>query len=290
MSVNLGGTYSNTDNAAVAQYDAEVKQSYQGSAYLKERVKVKSGVVGQTHFFRRIGKGQATQHTSSELITPVDYSHTKIAATLTNWRIGDYTDLFDDAETNIDERMEIAQADADALGRREDQLIIDAMDDASGIAGTVDEDFGGTDSSLTADKLRRAINFLRSKQARGMDPTVVVNADALEGALAETQITSSDFQVFKALTQGDMNGQKAFGFHWVVMEDRDEGGLPENSTNIRTNFAFDRRAVGLAHAIEPRSYVDWVPERLSWLSQAVVKAGAAAIDPEGIVAIESFES
>ena len=53
-----------------------------------------------------MGAGMAYQQTSSaEAITPNDTSHSKIFATLTNWRIGDYTYLFDQAETNIDERM-----------------------------------------------------------------------------------------------------------------------------------------------------------------------------------------
>ena len=38
MSINLGGTYSATTNAAIASYDKEVKLAYQGSSSLKSRV------------------------------------------------------------------------------------------------------------------------------------------------------------------------------------------------------------------------------------------------------------
>lgn len=290
MSINLGGTYSATTNAAIASYDSEVKQAYQGSAYIRNRVRVKTGVVGQTHNFRLMGEGVATQHTSAELITPADYTHTKKPATLTNWRVGDYTDLFDDAETNIDERMELSQANGKSVGRAEDQLIIDALDAATGIAGTVDEDLGGTNSLINATKLRRAKRYLMAQQARGGEHSILVNAAALEGALAETQITSADYQTFRALVDANLDEKVAFGFKWLVVEDRTEGGLPTGSANIRLCFAFDRSAVGLAVGIEPRTYVDWVGERLSWLSQAVVKAGSTVIDPLGVVEVQSYEA
>lgn len=290
MSINLGGVYTATTNAAIASYDNEVKQAYQGAAYIRNRVRIKTGVVGQTHNFRLMGEGIATQHTSAELITPADYTHTKKPATLTNWRVGDYTDLFDQAETNIDERMELAQANGKSVGRAEDQLIIDALDAATGIAGTVDEDLGGTDSLINASKLRRAKRYLMAQQARGGEHTILVNAAGLEGALSETEVTSADYQTFRALVDANLDEKVAFGFKWLVIEDRTEGGLPTGSSNIRLCFAFDRSAVGLAVGIDPRTYVGWIDERLSWLSQAVVKAGSTVIDPLGVVEVQSYEA
>ena len=290
MSINLSGVYSATTNAAIASYDESVKQAYQGAAYIRNRVRVKAGVTGQTHFFRTMGKGLAVQHTTAELITPADYAHGKKAATLTNWRVGDYTDLFDQATTTVDERMELAQANGKSIGRAEDQLIIDALDAATGIAGTVDEDLGGTNSLINATKLRRAKRYLMAKQARGGEHSILVNAAGLEGALSETEVTSADYQTFRALVDANLDDKVAFGFKWLVIEDRDEGGLPTGSSNIRLCFAFDRSAVGLAVGIEPRTYVDWVGERLSWLSQAVVKAGSTVIDAEGVVEVQSYEA
>lgn len=292
MSISLGGTYSATTNAAIASYDTEVKLAYQGTSVLKPRVKQKTGVVGQQHFFQKLGKGVAYQHTSAELITPADYSHSKVAATLTNWRIGDYTDLFDQAETTVDERADLARGNAMALGRAEDQLIIDALDAASSIAGTVDEDLGGTNSPINAEKLRRAKRYLVAAGAggTGADHTMLIDAIGLEGALAETEVTSADYQTMRALVDADLNSKKAFGFTFVVIEDRAEGGLPSISTNIKQCFAFDRSAVGLATGVDVMTRVDFVPERASWLSQGMLKAGAAVIDAKGVVEVQSYGS
>jgi hypothetical protein len=290
MSINLGGVPSATTNAAIVSYDTEVKNAYQGSAVLRARVKVKTGVVGTTHNFRKMGSGVALQHTSNQLITPADYTHGKVPVTLTNWRIGDYTDLFDQAETTVDERAELAKNNALALGRREDQLIIDALDAATSIAGTVDEDLGGTNSLLNADKLRRAKRHLMQRQVANGDHTMVINAAGLEGALAEIEITSSDYQTMKALVDADLNQKHAFGFTFVVLEDRQEGGLPLGSANIRLCFAFDRAAVGLAVGLEPATRVDFIPERFSYLSQGITKAGAVVIDELGVVEVQSYEA
>ncbi len=290
MSVNLGGPYSATTNAAIASYDSSVKAAYQGSGVLRPTVTHKSGVTGQTHFFRKFGSTVAQQHSSADLITPQDVTHAKVACALSNWRVGDYTDLFDQAETTVDERAELAKADANALGRREDQLIIDALDAATSIAGTVDEDLGGTNSLINADKLRRAKTFIYRQQVSGTDLTMLVNADGLEGALAETEVTSADYQTMRALVDADLNNKKAFGFTFKVIENRVEGGLPTGSANIRLCFAYDKAAVGLATAIEPTGRVDFIPERASWLSQSMYKGGAIVIDSKGVVEVQSYES
>jgi hypothetical protein len=288
MSISLGGTYSATTNAARAAYDEDVKLAYAGEGVLRSCVTLKTGVQAQSFFFRKFGTNVAVQHSSAELITPADTAHTKIACTLSNWRVGDYTDLFDQAESTIDERALLAQTDAKAIGRREDQLIIDAIDAATGLAGTVDEDLGGTDSPLNATKIRRAKAKLAAKQVSGTEHYFLMNAAGMEGLLAETEVTSSDYQSIKALVDGSLNGKSVFGFMFKVIENRVEGGLPSISTNIQQCFAFDKAAVGLATAIEPRGMVDWIPERASYLSQSLYKGGSAVIDSLGIVEVQNF--
>lgn len=288
MSISLGGTYSTTTNAARAAYDEDVKLAYQGSGVLRATVTHKSGVRAQNHFFRKFGANVALQHTSAGMITPADTQHTKISCALANWRVGDYTDLFDQAESTIDERALLAQTDAKAIGRREDQIVIDAIDAASSLAGTVDEDLGGTNSPLNATKIRRAKAKLFAKQVSGSDHYFLMNAAGMEGLLAETEVTSSDYQTVKMLVDGSLADKKAFGFSFVVIENRVEGGLPSISTNIQQCFAYDKAAVGLATAIEPQGMVDWIPERASYLSQTLYKGGACVIDSLGIVEVQNY--
>lgn len=266
-----------------------MKLAYQGEGVLRSSVRVKTGVTGQQFAFRKMGASVAYQQTASaEAITPNDTSHTKIFATLTNWRVGDYTDLFDQAETNIDERADLAKNNAKAIGRAEDQLIINAWAAASGVAGTVASGYGGTNTGLTADKLRRAKRYLVQQQASGGDHYMAINAIALETALAEIEVTSADYQTMRLLVDADMNNKKGFGFTFKVLENRVEGGLPAGSTNVTECFAYDRVSTGLAAGIEPSSRVDFIPQNNAWLSQSIYKGGSAIIDPLGVVVVNVY--
>jgi Phage capsid protein len=289
MSINLGGVYTSTTDAAIAEFDSEVKLVYQGEGVLRSAVRVKTGVIGQQYAFRRMGAGMAYQQNSSaEAITPNDTSHSKIFATMSYWRVGDYTDLFDQTETNIDERTELAQSFAKSIGRAEDQLIINALNAATSTAGVVASGFGGTNTGLTADKIRHAKRFLVQNQASGTDHYMAINAIALETALAEIELTSADYQTMRVLTDADLKDKKAFGFTFKVIENRLEGGLPTGSTSVTECFAWDKASTGLAVSGEPTSRVDYIPQNNAWLTQSTLFGGAAVIDPLGVVTINVF--
>lgn len=273
---------------ANTEFDSEVKQAYQGAGKLRSTVKYRGGVTGDTYKFRTMGKGMAQQRpASSSDVTPMDITHAQPTATLTNWYAPEYTDIFDQAEVNFDEMRELAQAIAAALGRREDQLIIDALDDATNIAGTVSEDTGGTNSNLNVAKLRKAKRYLDAKGVPMSDRTIIHTAGQLEGLLGETEATSADFNSVRALVNGELN--TFVGFRFVLIEDRDEGGIPDESSEDRA-FAYHRDAAGLACGIDVRQETNYIPEKVSWLSNGILKCGAVAIDGNGIVEIECIES
>ena len=75
----------NLTNAAVIDFDAEVKHEYQGAAKLRSCVTVRTGVVGESYKFTRMGKGLANQKASQADVTPMDISHARQTATMTNW-------------------------------------------------------------------------------------------------------------------------------------------------------------------------------------------------------------
>ncbi|NNJ74541.1 MAG: hypothetical protein HKP56_05220, partial [Anderseniella sp.] len=116
-------------SSAIQQFDDEVKHAYQsGGQGLSETVRVRNNVTGDTYNFRKMGAGAATERGPSQSdVTPMDVSHTLVPCTLTNWIAAEYTDIFDAAEVNIDERSELASTIANAMKRRKDQMILDAL-------------------------------------------------------------------------------------------------------------------------------------------------------------------
>lgn len=275
-------------DVAVTQFTNEVKQAYQGGGKLRPAVKIRTGVKGDTYKFNRMGKGLATQRPGpSSDVTPMDVDHVFKTATLTNWDASEYTDLWDKAEVLFDEVSELAMAISKALGRREDQLIIDVIDAEATLAGTVSNDIGGTNSNMNVEKAVRASRFLNEQGVESTNRYIAVSAYGLEGMLSETQATSSDYNTVKALVQGEIN--TFVGFTWIVIENRTEGGLPLSGTD-RKSFAWHKDAVGLAVGIDISARVDWVPQKKSWLSTGTLKAGAVSIDGLGIVEIATVEA
>lgn len=279
----------NLTAAAIAEFDAQVKQAYQGSGMLRGTVRVRTGVVGSTHRFPKIGKGTATPRVTQSDVVPMNVAHTNATATLEDWNAPEYTDIFDQAAVNFEEKAELATVIASAIGRREDQLILDAIDAASTTL-TVSNDIGGADTNLNTAKIRRARKLLNQNgvpKGKG-DRTFVASSSGMESLLGDDDASTIDKNVIKALYDGEI--EYWVGFKFVEMEDRDEGGLPVDGSPDRTAYAYHRSAVGLALGIDFRTEVNYIPEKTSWLSNGIFKGGSVAIDALGIVEITCRES
>ena len=270
---------------ALAQFDAEVKQAYQGMGKLRPSVRLRTGVVGSTHQFPKIGKGSAQQRTPQTDVTPMNVVHSNAIATLTDWCAPEYTDIFNQATVNYDERQQLAGVIAGAIGRREDQLILNALDAASSTL-TIPDSIGGTSSGLNTAKVRRAKRLLDAQGVDSMDRTFTLSAYGLEQLLGDGDANTVDKNVIKALYDGEI--KKWVGFDFVVIEDRTEGGLPLSST-ARTGYAYHKSAVGMAIGIEFRTEVNYIPEKTSWLSNGLFKGGSVGIDALGIVEYVTYE-
>ena len=269
-------------SVAATEFDMQVKHAYQGSGKLKNLVTLRSGVVGDTYKFRLMGKGQGHERTgSSSLVVPMDVTHSQPTATLTNHEHPEYTDIFDQATVNFDEKAALAGTIGKAMGRTMDQLVIDQM-----IAGTYNTSYtagtgfdiaaGGT--GFTTAKLRSLRAFYDDLEVEGTQ-TILVSGGGMESLLANTETTSSDFNTVRALVNGELNSFMGFNFVKIGAQ-RLEGGLGSSVA-----YAFSSDAVGLAVGIDERTSVDWVPERTSWLCNGILKAGATLIDPEGTAQI-----
>ena len=274
-------------NAFVTLFDAEVKQAYQAKAQLVGATRQRRGVEGSTAKFPKVGKGVATLRVPQTDVTPLNVDFSQVTVTMEDWNAAEYSDIFMQQKVNFDERQELVQVVANAIGRRQDQLIIDALEGSS-TALTVANDIGGTDTNLNVAKLREAKKLLDKGNVPPQDRHIVLHANNLASLLSETAVTSSDFNTVKALVAGEINTFLGFTFH--VLGDRTEGGLSIDGSSDRTVLAFHKDAIGYAEGIGPKTEINYVPEKTSFLVNAMFSAGAVAIDAEGIVDITCRES
>lgn len=265
-------------SVAAKLYDSAVKQAYQDSQKLRGCVYTKTTQKANEIKFRNMGKGLASQAIApSADVVPMNVDHTLVTCALTNWRAAEYTDIFDNADVNFSEVNELGMVIADALGRRSDQLILDAL------AGTTSTVVGTSGAVLSVATMLLAKKALDKKGVPATDRFFVIESKGLSDLLNTTQVTSTDYNTVKALVAGDVNS--FLGFKIIQLADRAEGGISNDGTNFKA-FAFHKRAVGFGINMDIKTGSEWIAHKQSWLSVGNLKAGAALIDNEGIVPVQ----
>jgi hypothetical protein len=274
--------------AAIAAFDGMVKHAYQDAgSNLRETVTLRTGVTGTTKRFNNLGKGLAQQRTTQTDVTPMNLVHSNQTATLVGWVAAEYTDIFDEDGTNIDERQELASAIGKAINRREDQMIIDALEAASSSL-TVAASVGGAATDLNPAKLRRGNRLLGDQgvEVGGAPLCYVGSHQAKENMLAQQEVTSADYNNVRRLVSGEVDNWLGIRYKWVAS--RTEGGLTK-SGNDRTSFLYDRAAVGHAVGNIERTEINYIPQKTSWLAAGFLRAGSKHIDANGIVEMTTTE-
>jgi hypothetical protein len=271
-------------NAFVQLFDAEVKQAYQAQRALAGVVRERTNVEGSQVKFPKIGKGTATIRVPQTDVTPLNVSYSQVTATMSDYIAAEYSDIFSQQKINFDERRELVQVVSGAIGRRMDQLVIDALS-GSGTALTVATGIGGATTNMNLAKLLAAKELLDTGNVPAQDRCMLIHASGLAALLDDTKIASSDYAAVKALAQGQLD--TFLGFKFISIGDRDEGGLPKPST--RTCFAFHKDAIGMGIGMNQKTEINYVAEKTSFLVASMFSAGAVAIDAEGIVAISATE-
>jgi hypothetical protein len=271
---------------ATIEFESQIKAAYQIGRTLRPYVRNKPGIVGGTFNMRRSTRGAATPRVPQTDVRPMNTTYGNGQGTISDWNAAEYTDVFDQQKTNIDERPVVAANIAGAIGRREDQLLLDILDTANGSAN-VDVNVGGAATGANMAKLLRAKRIMDERAVPQAQRRFAHSPRFLEDLLGTTQTTSSDFNAVQSLMRGEL--KQFVGFEYLMIETRAEGGLPLAS-NVRTNYAFDQAAVGLGIGIDERTEVNYIPEKTSWLANGLFAAGGVVIDPEGIIEVATQEA
>ena len=277
-------------DANIAAFDDQVKHEYQALGVLRPHVRRKTGVIGSTQRFTTYSPGIATPRVPQTDVVPMNTGPTNYTATLGDWNAPQYTDIFMQQKVNFSEQALLGHTIAAAIGRRDDQIIIDSLEAAS-TSLTVSNAIGGTDSNLNTAKMRQAKKLLDTKNVPMENRKLLIHANNLYGLLGDSDATTFDKNVVKALVDGDI--KRWLGFDIIVLGDRDEGGLTVDGSDDRTTFAFhggEMGAVAIAEGIAMRTTVDWIAEKTSHLANGLFSAGGTSLQANGIVEITNREA
>lgn len=215
--------------AFVKQFGANVFHlSQQKGSKLRNAVRVES-VKGESRAFERIGKVEALDSQGRHADTPQnDTPHSRRWVYLIDKEHGELIDDQDKVRTLIDPTNEYVVAAYWAMGRAMDREIIRAADAVSYGGKEGDElnvhpnsqKIGSVNAAASAvsllnvQALRRAKKILDGNDVDESIPKYFA-LDALQlndGLLAQTEVTSSDYNSIKALVMGEINTFVGFNF------------------------------------------------------------------------------
>ena len=270
----------------VTIFDAEVKQAYQQDRALAGTVRERTGVSGNSYKFNKLGSGVANLHIPQSDVTPMNLTHTQVTAPMADYNAAEYSDIFTSGKVLFDERAELVKAVSMAVGRRMDQLVIDALDGA-GTSLTVANSIGGSTTNLNVDKVLETKKLMDQKGVPSEDRYFLCHANNMAAFLDDSDVKTIDVNTTKALAQGTVD--TFLGFKFIMVGDRTEGGLAVDGSSDRTCLAWHKNACGLAINMDKKTEINYIAEKSSFLVNSMFSAGSVGIDTDGIVEITCRE-
>jgi len=288
--------------AFVQQYGATLEHLVQQrGSKLRGSVTIDSGIVGKRAFYDQIGSTAAQAPSSRHADSPlISTPHARRIIDLSDREVGDLIDKDDMVRTLVDPTNSYTQAFGMALGRSQDDFIIDAATGTAltGETGATSEthdttnqqvavNLSGASEGLTLAKIVRANKILRDNDAvvDGDPLTFVAGTTQLENLLNDSTITSADFNSVRLLMAGDITS--FMGFNWIIMT-----RLSLNtSTDVRTCLAYTKSGIKLGigrditHRVGERS-----DKRFSMYAFSNMTIGATRMEQEKVVSILCDES
>lgn len=259
--------------AFIKQYESEAKNAYQQmKAKLRNAVRLHTGVKGMDDTFQKIGRGVAGKKTRHGKVPTMGLGHDTVTATLEDWFGADYIDDLDLLKVGHDERRAVRDAANGALGRKQDNLIITAMDGAT-------ESVAVGTSGLTKAKIMTAFEYLNDNDVPSDNRFAVVGAHQWNELMNIDEFANADFAGSALPWLKGVESRVWLGTTWMF-----HSGLPV-ADGTRTCFMWHKDSVGVAEAMDINAAIDWMPDYDSWLVKHKMSMGAVLIDAEGIVEI-----
>ena len=266
------------DQVFVKQFEADVHLAYQQTGTkLRSSVRSKSGVVGTSTTFQKVGKGTASTKSRHGIVPVMNLNHEPVECTLQDYYAGDWVDALDELKINIDERRVVAAAGAYALGRKTDELIINAMNQCTTYVGDYSTGLTKTNILAALEKLNE--NDVPDDGRR----FAVVGVKQWNELLGIDEFVSADYVGNELPFLAGAELKRWLGITWIL-----HNALPITSTH-RDCFIYHMSSIGHACGQEVKTDISWHGERAAHFISNSMSQGAVLIDNSGIVRVKCGE-
>lgn len=264
------------DQVFIKQFEADVHLAYQQmGTKLRATVRSKSGVIGASTTFQKVGRGTAATKSRHGIVPVMNLNHEPVECILQDYYAGDWVDALDELKTNVDERRVVASAGAYALGRKTDELIVNAMNGATNATG----DYS---TGLTKDLILSAVEVLNQNDVPDDGRRfAVVGVHQWNELLSMDEFVSADYVGNDLPLVSGGASKKWLGITWVMYN-----GLPLNNTDERDCFIYHATSIGHACGQEVKTDISWHGERAAHFISNSMSQGAVLIDNAGIVRLK----
>lgn len=272
-------------NALNREFDSLVKHAYQSGGYkLKGSTRFKASDTSKQFDFRKMGSLTAYEFSSQTTFSYQDPGFDKVQVTAKKFGVPVIIAYYDEFINNFNERQETAMAASKAIGRRYDQIIIDALE-ASGTSNTIVNE----SANFTYDKFTQVMKYFDELSVPPEERFVAISASAKEHLMSETKFISNDYISRGAVQSGRLSSDLVGMNVILIPEMTNEGGLSKTG-NIRTCWAWHKDAMGFVQTGPIRNIIERLPQQDSWQVLSTMFVNAVAIDPVGIVQIDIDET
>ena len=272
-------------NVQQTEFDALVKIEYRSRGFLlRDSVRIRTDIVGNTCQFRRVGQVVANPVAYQNTIAIQDPGFVALTATLVKYAAGTAVDEIQDLTVNFDSKRELAMVVAMAIGRRSDQIIINAL----GAGGSSYAQIPANGTNFTYQKHRTFVNYFESDAVPISERFLSLSGNNLAAVLADDHYVSRFYTSNDSAVDGSLMYKDMLSMNVRIIPSMIEGGLPTtgndttNTPGTRPIYAWHKMAMGMAIGQDMRTEVNYLPRETSWFVNGLFFAGAVTVDPRGV--------
>jgi hypothetical protein len=259
----------------IKQYEGEVHVAYQRKgSRLRETVRNKTNVVGSSDVFPLLGTGVATTKQRHAPIVPMNPDHSTVEVFLKDFYAGEWIDKLDENKMLPDEKQAMANTGAYALGRRTDQLIVEAINT-------------GTAAPAPTNLSTIGLSYFTGIMEKMGDRDVPLEDGEVYGPVS-WQLWNRMMNIDQFVNQ-DYIGHEQLPFlgpvgqakRWLGVVWFPFSGLAKTGNNRRM-AVYHKTAIGHASGQDVTADITWHGDRASYFVNNMMSQGAVVIDPIGI--------
>jgi len=265
------------------EFDWMVKAEYQSEGMLLNHcVQRRNDVIGSSYQFRKVGQVIAQPHVYGQYGNTQDPGYVPETAILVPYSVKIEHDIMQDQLVDFDVNSTNAKVVGYALGRRSDQIIINAW------SSTTTPALPAAGTNFTYNKCRAIVQWFNQKAIPIRERFMIINGSALAELMDDIHFVNKLYTLNDFLDIG--KAQAFIGFGLIVVPDMLEGGLPfDTGTATATCFAVHSQAAGFAVGVNFQTRTTYENLITSWLTTALFSGGSVVVDHLGVLPVDCYQ-